>query len=46
MKKAHNDTQYSPEDYRGFINFLLDRIDDIRILRKILDFVNRIFCEN
>ena len=46
MTRNQNDDQYSPEDYRGFINYLLDRIDDIRVLRKILFIVNGIFCEN
>ena len=46
MSKNQNVDQYSPEDYRGFINYLLDRIDNIMVLRKILDIVNQIFCEN
>lgn len=46
MPKPKMTESYSPEDYRGFINLLLDRIDDVRLLRKILDFVNRLFCEN
>ena len=46
MAMQNKEEVYSPEDYRSFINFLLDRIDDIRLLRKILDIVNRIFCEN
>lgn len=37
---------YSPEEYREFILFLLNRIDDVRVLYRILAIVNRIFCEN
>lgn len=37
---------YSPEEYREFIFSLLARIDDVRILYRILAIVNRIFCEN
>lgn len=46
MAKLNKEEVYSPEEYRKFINFLLDRIDDIRLLRKILDIVNQLFCEN
>lgn len=44
--KQKTEEEYTPEDYRSFINFLLDRIDNIRMLRRILDIVNRMFVEN
>ena len=46
MKSKTKEQVYSPDEYRVFINRLLNRIDDIRLLRKILDIVNRIYCEN
>ena len=46
MKQHTTEQEYTPEEYRSFINFLLDRIDDTKVLRKILNIVNRIFCEN
>lgn len=45
IMKNKNIQIYSPEEYRGFINFLLDRIDDVKILRRILTIVNEIFCK-
>jgi len=45
MGKKHKKQEFSPAEYRGFINFLLDRIDDVRILRLILGIVNEIFCK-
>ena len=46
MNKEQNANQYSPEEYRKFINFLLDKIDDTKLLHRILAIVNRIYCEN
>lgn len=43
MKKS--DIQYSADDYRSFINYLLDRINSKRILRHILLMVNEIYCK-
>lgn len=45
MSKPNTEELYSPEDYRSFINFLLDRIEDPEVLRTILAKINRIFCD-
>jgi len=46
MAKQNTEKYYSPDEYRRFINSLLDRINDPKILYRILAIVNRIFCEN
>lgn len=45
MGKQHMKQEYTPAEYRGFINFLLDKIDDAKILRRLLAIVNEIFCK-
>lgn len=45
MREQHSKQSYTTEDYRRFIDFLLIRIDDERILRTILAIVNEIFCK-
>lgn len=45
MRKHHTEQAYTPEDYRRFIDFLLIRIEDVKILRTILAIVNDIFCK-
>ena len=46
MNYSQKASDFSPEEYREFISYLLDRIEDPAILYHILAIVNDIFCRN